>query len=259
MNNKDFENRLKTTLHKMEDREMTDAMQKTSWNLKVDLHQKTQRERIGFQTFLFMQMKFVGRKVWLCQGLLLVLFSVIFLAADGGYLWKIPAYAARMLCYLAILIAMTALPLIHRSIHYKMHEVETAARFSADRLLAAKLLLIGTGDIFMLAGILIIVSAKTSLPTGSVALYLLFPYLLASSGLLFLLGHLKTERFMPYSLSFYFLLLLLILALKQIYPGFFQQTLSGGWMAVCAGLMVFCIYQIRYLVYRSGFTGVQMS
>lgn len=259
MNNKDFENRLKTTLHKTENREMTDAMQKIIWKIKRDLYRRPQRERLRFTDFLSIQMQFIGWKVWLYQIFLLVLFSTVFSGAYGDYLCRTPAYAARVLCYLAILIAMTALPLLQRSIHYKMQEIEAATHFSTAQLLATKLMIIGLGDIFMLTGMLIIAATKTSLQTGSIAFCLLFPFLLASGGTLFLIGHLKANRLIPGSLGFYFLMILSIILVKQFYPGFFQQTLSGYWVAVCIGLMAFCIYQVRYLVSRSCYSEMQLN
>ena len=242
---------LKDTLHESGDFSADAQTEAVRWNLKKEIVRKRCRKRIGFSEFLFLQMKFIGWRIWLCQGSLLLGIIICITTLLGRHVWLDQNYAPRLLCCLSILISMTALPFIHRSMQYKMHELEATTRFSSVRLLLAKLILLGIGDFFMLSAILMIMVLKTSLYTGSLVLYLLFPFLLASSGTIFLLGHLRSEHYLQVSLGFYVLLITLFGMSRRIYPGFIQSSGFAGWIAGCVVLAAFCIWQLRNLA-RNG-------
>ena len=168
-------------------------------------------------------------------------------------------YVIRVVCCFSLLVSMTALPFIHRSIYHKMHEVEASSLFSSMRLLLAKLILLGIGDVLILSMILLVTAIRTSIFTDSLLLYLLFPFLLASSGAVFLLRHLSAEHYIGGSLVFYGFLLILFLMSDGLWPVLYQQTFSAGWIAVCAGLAAFCIWQFSSLARQSSYAELQLT
>ena len=224
-----------------------------------ELHRNTGCERIGFAKFLSTQIRFIGWNIWMAQGMILVAISCFLAASMGEYFMYNPRYVALMLCYLSVLVLMTALPFIYRALHHKMHEIEAVTRFSSVKLLMAKLLIIGIGDVSMLSCILCFAVLKTPLPAGSAILYLLFPFLLASCGLLFILGHTRATRCVVGSIGICVFLVLAFSLLSGVYPAFYQQTFSIGWAAVCLLLVILCVVQFRQIIYRCSYVEMQLT
>lgn len=254
-----IENRLKDAI-KLSDTQISEAhLKKTLLSARQELCRKSKRERIKFKTFLLQQIRFIGWKIWLVQGLMLAAVCSMLSISFGNILFHNQEHIAMLLSGIAILILMMAIPFIHRALRYKMHEIEVATYFSSIKLLTAKLLIITVGDIFMLGGIFLLTILKTQLNTGSVLLYLVFPFLLASYGCLYLMGHISAERFLPCCTGMCVLLFSGMILLKRFCPQFFHQTLSAGWIAICIVLLLFCISQYRYIIYRSDYTEMQLG
>lgn len=258
MKRADFENQLKQSLHHppiaMADGK---ALESTLLLAGKEVCRKQGRERISFTHFLFMQMHFTGWKIWSIQAISLILIALLF-SRPNEYLTS-PLHLTKLLFCLSVLVFMTAIPFLYRCIRYRMQEVEAATRFSSVKLLMAKLIVIGMGDIFLLGSIFLAAMLKTSLQADSAILYLCFPFLLAGSGSLFMLGHFSPRQFFAGSMGLCAFLALAFSFLPGRYTFLFQQTFSGGWMATCALLTFFCIYQFRYIMYHSSYTEIQIT
>ena len=220
---------------------------------------KQRRERISFPSFLSMQIKFIGRKIWLAQGIFLLFVNGMFRSLYGNDYPENPLSAAKLLFCLSVLVFMTALPFLYRSARYQMQEIEAASRFSCVRLLAAKLVIVGIGDLFILGGIFCIATWRTSLTAGSTLLYLCFPFLSAGSGCLYLLGHCSPKQFFAGSMGLCTFLILAAATLLRRGTVLFFCSFSAGWITACIFLTVFCIWQFRYILCRSSYTEMQLS
>lgn len=228
--------------------------------LKYILEEKKKRRRIGFPAFLKLQLRFICWKIWLVQGVALVLlcgiFAGIFENPLDVFLAENVRLTAFFLCCLSILVLLCAVPMIYRSVRYKMHEIESSVYYSAVKLLIAKLLAIGIGNVAALSILLLLTIAKASLQIESALLYLILPYLAACSGFLYLLGHIPAEQFQAGSIGWGCFLLLVLVLLKRFYPDFFAQTFTAGWAAVCLMLLLLCVHQFRYLLAESAYAGI---
>ena len=162
MRNEDFEKRLGQALHQAPDMVHESHLEKTLLLVRKETYQRNKRERISFTHFLSMQIKFIGWKVWAAQGLFLLIICGMLSSFYGGYFLEHPQSMTRVLFGLSVLIFMTALPLIYRSVLYQMQEIEAAAYFSSVKLLAAKLAVIGIGDLSILIGIFATTVIRTS-------------------------------------------------------------------------------------------------
>ena len=214
------------------------------------------RRRITFAQFLAAQITFIGWKIWTMQGL--------FLSAIHIFLFRLcredaPRHIVSLLFCLSVLVLMTTLPFLYRSVRYQMQEVESAARFSLVKLLTAKLAMIGIGDLFMLGGIFLVTLWKTSLSAESIVVSLCFPFLLACCGCLFMLEHLDAKSFYAGSAGLCSFLILLDLALLRYCESMLRYALSGKWLLVCVPLLALCIFQCRHLIYRSSYAEMQLS
>ena len=216
------------------------------------------RERISFPQFLALQLRFIGWKVWAVQGGILLLLCGLLSRLFGRGYWKDPQSVAGLLFCLSVLIFMMAPPFLYRSVRYRMQEVEAAARFSSARLLMARLIIIGIGDAAMLSGILLTAAVKTALQPSSAVVSVAFPFLLASSGCLYLLGHVSPRQFLGGSMGLCgFLLVGLSLAHRHFH--FFPAlALSPGWVGVCALLIAFCGHQFQYLLHHCAYAEMQI-
>ena len=254
--NKEFEAALRQALQP----DYTPTDQKHYETTRLLAHREScriqKRRRISFAPFLAAQIRFIGRKIWIMQGLFL---SVIHALLTSVYRKDQPAYMISLLFCFSVLVLMTALPFLYRSVRYQMQEVESAARFSLVKLLAAKLAMIGIGDLFMLGGIFIIALWETSLPAESIFISLCFPFLLACSGCLFMLGRLDAKSFFVGSMGLCSVLILLAVVFLRHYEALLQYTLSGKWAAVCILLLLVCVREYRYIIYCSSYTEMQLT
>lgn len=170
-----------------------------------------------------------------------------------------PLHLIKILACLSILILISALPLLYRSVRYRMQEIEAASRFSGVRLLLARLIVIGIGDACLLAGIFITTVLKTILPAGSVAFFLCFPFLLAGGGCLYLLGHYPPKQFFAGSLLLCAFLAVMISVLPGQYLELCQPPLAVTQILLCALLLAFCARQIRYLIRIPSYEEMQLN
>lgn len=256
MREQSFEKELKQSLHQVPDMINRNHFENTLLLARKEAYRKQSRERISFVYFLAMQIKFIGWKIWSVQGIFLsVIASLFFRFYD--YM-KEPKYAGKLLFCLSVLVFMTALPFIYRSVRYQMQEIEATSRFSSIKLLMAKLIVIGIGDLSMLSGIFIIALIKTSLETDRIILYLCFPFLLVCGGCLFMLGHLAPKLFFIGSMGLCSFCVLASVLVPAHYAYLFQQSFSAKWIVVCALLVGFCIQQFHYIIYHSPYMEMQI-
>ena len=216
----------------------------------------SRRQRISFLQFLSMQIRFIGWKVWAVQGASLLAVCWLLSHLFGQGYWKDPQSVAGLLVCLSLLTFMTAPPFLYRYVRYRMQEVEAAAGFSSVRLLMARLIIIGIVDGALLSGIVLTAAAKTALQPGSAVVSMLFPFLLASGGCLYLLGHVCPRQFLGGSMGLCgFLLVGLSLAHRHFHLFF---RLSPGWIGVCALLIAFCCHQFHYLLHNCAYAEMQV-
>lgn len=225
--------------------------------LRQEQVSKDRHERIKLSAFLTLQIKFIGWKIWLMQGLVLAMIFYFLTVIFGDAFDYNKRFAAVLTCSISIMVLMMAIPFIQRSLRYKMHETEMAAYFSSIKLLMAKLLIIGIGDIFILNGLLFLIVFKNYLNIGSALLYIIFPFLLTSWGFMYLLGHIPAQRFSPCCVCLCAILYICIALLNKFVPIVFQQTFSAAWAAVCLVLLILCLSQFRYIIYRSSYAQIQ--
>lgn len=236
-----------------------EQMKETCSLLGSVLEEKKKRKRIGFGSFIKRQVRFMRWKAWLLQGALIFLLYGIFCSAFGGYFQMDVSYMALFLCCLTVILMLSAAPVLYRSVRYTMYEVELACRFSMVRLLIARVLIIGVGNLAMLGGVLGFTITRSALQVESALLYIILSYLVAAGGFLYMLGHLPAGKLLSSSVGFGSVLIFLFLLLRKFCPAFFTQTFSPEWAAMCVALLAFCTWQMYYFLYRSSYAHVQIQ
>ena len=127
-----FRNLLRSSMQDVEIPVRYEHLQKTISLAKNEWKKRVVRPRITFSKFLTTQIKFVGWKIWLAQAIVLLCLSYL-LVFFGDYILNNQRNVALLLCCISILVLMSAIPFIQRSIRYKTYEIETATRFSATK------------------------------------------------------------------------------------------------------------------------------
>lgn len=256
MNNKDFKATLRRALQQDDIPRDKKHFEQTLMLAQKEACHIQKRKRITFSRFLILQIKHIGWKIWTAQ---LFFLSAAHILLSNLYREEDPRHISSLLFCLSVFVLMTALPFIYRSVRYQMQEVESAARFSSVKLLAAKLAMIGIGDLIILGGIFFVTLWETSLPADSIFVSLCFPFLLACSGCLFMLGHLSARHFFAGSVGLCSFLILLSAVLFRHYEAMLRYAFSGRWIVVCALLFTICIRECRYIIYCSPYTEMQLT
>lgn len=167
------------------------------------------RYPLSFEGFMAKQVKFLAWKIWFLQGMVLAFLCAVFISIYGvrpdsirgilTSLWSSDVSGsvgsmsvewterlfARFLCGGSGVIAACAVPILRRSIRYRMFEVECATRFSVRGGLAAQLLFIGVGDVGMLA-VLACLAMRLGVGGRVVFLFGVIPFLTAAVSVLML-------------------------------------------------------------------------
>lgn len=218
---------------------------------------RKERTRITYLCFLRKQIRFIAWKLWAAQSMLLLIISILLSRFFSSPFT--PHQLIKLLACLSLLIFMTALPLLYRSVRYRMQEVEAATRFSAVKLLLARLIIIGLGDICLFTGVFLATVIKTALPTDSIVFCLCFPFLLAGCGGLYMLGHLPPRRFFVGSLL-YCAFLTVAFGIAPWQDTFlYQPSLTAIRATLCALPFLFCLRQLHYLINKSSYAEMQLD
>lgn len=256
MRERNFERKLRQSLHRSSAVADGKHFEDTVLLAREKAEQRQKRARISFGYFVLKQIKFIGWRIWGVQGIVLLTAGFLFFHLYDGICS--PVNMAKLLLCLSVLVFMTAPPFLYRSVRWRMQEIEAAGRLSPVKLLTARLIVIGVGDIGMLCGIFFAVAIKTSLRTGSVLLYLCFPFLLVCGGCLFMLGHFTPKRFLEGSMGFCQFWILVFSVMPE-WCKILRQPFSGGWVVACAVLFAFCVLQYRYIIRDSSYAEMQVA
>ncbi|POP31445.1 hypothetical protein C3B58_16405 [Lactonifactor longoviformis] len=221
---------------------------------KQEYRARAQRQSIPFGGFLVRQIRFLGKRVWFSQALLLLLLCLL---VNTGYNIRSGITSLTFVPFLlgccSVLLLTAAVPMLYRSVRFQMLETEAAARFSVSRLLLARLCIIGSGDLVMLTALLLFAIQKSGLSAGGILLYLLVPFLLTASGYLTILAHMAYRLFPYLGSTLSACLLAGLYYLKKWQPAFYGHTFTPGWGMICLILLLFCMRQVKTISRRDRF------
>ena len=217
------------------------------------------QDRNGFFKFFVRQMKYLSVPIWCLQGVILMLILLFLSYAYGEQMVESAKEFAILLCGSAILILLTMVPFIQRSVRYQMNAVEAATRFSSGRILAAKLLTIGLGDGVMILGLIIFNALCTSLSVPQIIVFLLVPFLILSSATLHLLRHVAADKYGTGCICVGLLFFLAVLLGGEVAPWIFAETGIIAWVITALAFGVFTTYQIRQLIKSSVIMELQIG
>ena len=149
------------------------------------------KRSLSFWGLLLRQVRYTGWMVWLWQAVvflgIMAVYHAFFRTAEGTVDLFLYRRFQNFLCAAGIISAWSSVPFLFRSYRWKMTEVEAATRCSILYLRAAQMLLIGGGAVLMVAGVAGTALWQTAAGTEEVGAYLVFPFLLLGSCILYFL------------------------------------------------------------------------
>jgi len=127
---------------------------------------------VPFYQVLLSQIGYIRKWVWCVSVLVFGLAVSVSVCLPESAVWMISA--------LTPLLALTLITESGRSAHYGMMELEMATRFSLRSVVLARLAVLGTGDLLILAMLLPLGLWSRSAEPFSAGLYILTPFLLST-------------------------------------------------------------------------------
>lgn len=255
MSKQAFEKELSAALHS--EPPASTGQRETAALARAMVTQRGAVVRIGFAEFLGEQVRFIGWKIWLLQALCLLALSSTMDGLLGGLYFLNGYIAMQCLSCLSVLVLLTALPFLASATRYQMHEVEAATHFSSLWLLAAKLLLVGAGDLVMLVSLWIYALLRTPLSADALPFCLLLPFLAAAAGLVTLLRHASPRGFSLGCVLWCAVLCSAGCLSSRWLWQFAESTLLA--LALCAALLGYCALMLHKLWRENAFTELQLS
>lgn len=256
MTHSDFQQQLQNALRA--DAIPTDAQLRTMKAAAAQMHLQPPRPRLSFAAFLGTQVRFIGWKIWFLQALCLLLANGALDLLFGDYYFVNLRAAAISLGALAVLVMLTTLPFVYNAVVYQMQEMEAATYFSSQRLLAARLSIVGIGDMVMLAGLWGYGLWCTPLSAELLPLCLLLPFLLAAGGCLTLMSRCRPEKVCWGSVVWCGALFVAMTTTSSHLTLFSHAQAALTSILCCVALFLYCVWALQHLLKRSAFTELQL-
>lgn len=131
-------------------------------------------EPISSLEFLWKQARFIRKRWWLLQASLLVLLLIVLIFADSLTLPEI-----KIICAVAPLFVILALPELNKSRRYETMETECAAFFSLRQICAARLTLFAGMDFLLLSLFFLGASTMANIPFWELLVNFMLPLIVS--------------------------------------------------------------------------------
>lgn len=206
---------------------------------------KRQSKRLSFGALVKKQLKFLAWKIWFLQGMVLaglyaLLLCVYTVSLTGWLVTTIP----KFLCCCSGVIVISSIPILKRSIRYRMIELEQSTRFSAAGSFAAQLLFIGIGDLGMLAA-LAFVGSRHGLTNSVIFVVLIVPFLTTAVTCLMLWSRTPPCVFSKSAVPLCILTTLLMNYIIDQYRQFHFDSRPAGWLLYSLACLVIIYREYR--------------
>lgn len=237
-----LEKRLSVALHT---EIANDPAQVEQTMLEVRAHCAAQQQRphIGFGRFILLQARLSGVRMWLWQGIvmLILLYGLSLVQVNSTIFFTLRLLPFLLGCC-GVAAVTAAVPLVYRSVRFRMRETEHVCYFSGSQQLLARLLFIALGVLLTLAATVGVVTGHRWLSISCAVLYVCVPSLIAASSYLALLTHTNWER-LPVLTGI--LSGGMVLAMRlMLHFGWYPKQFGIGSGILCIGLIFLCAVQV---------------
>ncbi len=202
--------------------------------------------------------KYIGWKVWLIQGLYLIITSQLMygLSVFSNNLEQI--IGMKILFVICGGIPYLSLPYLYRSWQYNMNEIEGASYYSYSSQLIIKMLTIGIGDICMLAGGVLLSISIFHISALKAIVICTLPFLLLSSVLLFVISHIKANKSFFVCGGVYISFLIINEMITSYFPIAYDKLTSIYVYGACFLLLMIIMFQIKGMIQEKYIIGQEI-
>ena len=167
-----------------------------------------------------MQARYISKGVWIFS---VIFFGVAFLLAQAA-----EAKYVGMIVGLIPFLVMLSVTESMRSYYYQMEELELSARFSLKSIVMARMVMLGLGNLAVLAGVMLVLRGRMQISI----IYLMSPYFLTAGGGLCIVRNLRGKE----SILLCFGLAALVCGVSLYLPWRFEAVYApqNTWIWVCA-------------------------
>ena len=217
-----------------------EKMRKTVRLAEAAYQKRQAAERIGFWEFLSLQLRFIGKWVWLAQAALL--FPVLLAVSRSPRDMDEMRSVFLILSCAAPLLAFLGFPEILKSYSHGMAEIEACTRFSTRRLMGARMLILGLADLCCLT---VILAASSGVPVLRMILYLFVPFNVTCCGCLTVLDHVKGRQD-GYFCAAVCVFCIAVFSRLSLIEKYYEAAATGAWAVLFfCSLAYFIIELIR--------------
>lgn len=204
-----------------------DKMQQTIRLSQKAYNERLLSKRIGFWEFIAMQVRFIGRWVWLTQAILLLL-ALCLLSRFNLELVDMQS-VFLLLSSVASLIAFVGFPEVLKSYANNMEEIEACTRFSMRKLMGARMLILGLADLCSMTIILAVSAAGNAALILRMILYLFVPFNITCCICMTVLHHVRS-RYAGYYCGAICIAGVVILRILPWANSYYEAGATVGWI-----------------------------
>lgn len=198
-------------------------------------------KRIGLWEFISVQVRFIGRWVWLTQAVLLLGFIVLL---NGYHLGNYELQHILLLfSSVSPMIAFVGFPELLKSYAHNMEEIESCTRFSMRKLMGARMLVLGLADLCCLTVIMVISTVNEGTFALRMVLYLFVPFNLTCCGCLTVLSHVKS-RYGGYYCGAICVLCIAAFGGLSFAKKYYETAATGIWIAMFILTTVYIVIEV---------------
>lgn len=228
------------------------AMQKTILMAELEIREREKRKENGFGTLLIELLRAAGIRMWIFQaGVVLGAYLLMYFLMGVEIQYFTPRRFAFIVSLLGIFMFSAAIPSLYRTKRYQMLEIEAAAKCSVWKLMLARILVIGTGDLLMLIGVIWWVSSVSPLSVLQAAFCLCLPFLLAFDGGLYLLRKVAFVHFQKWAYGMCLGMTAILGGVAFFYPAYYEMDFTFVTVGSILVLAVVGIYQCVGLTHET--------
>lgn len=249
--NRDFNIKVKNSFKMDNIITSKNKLEETILKSKDEYLKAKSRKRIEFKEFLKMQIKFLGKEIWLIQGVFMI---IIFLSLKS--IFKELLYTANygegviyLIFNISLLTGLSNIFFLIKSYKANMYELENSTYMSMSKILFSRFLIIGIGNIVTFIGIFYEIVINGGMTFYIALSLLIFPYLLISCGNNYLIKKLyKGENInllIAFTIFVFFTINLILISLSIVKLDIFIKIL----MPISILLIGVLIIQFRKMYY----------
>lgn len=228
--------------------EFLEYLRKENMYRKSMLSRRTQstnvtKSSIGIGSFIFSQMAYIRKRVYLIS---LLILALAIMAADYTKTDSVRAVAAMMPFFALCMVTESA-----RSETYGMVELEMASRFSIRSILLARFGTIGFMHMILLCILIPVVRHSALLSFIRIGIYLLVPYLAASVLELAAVRRFRGKEAISVCMAISVMVSVLNTILKALFTYLFGSKEFSIWLILAVYLAGRTILEYRKMIYQT--------